>query len=53
MLTARGMDIEQKDLEHAGVNLLMAKPFSPREVLARADELLDRHRAEKPVGDKV
>ena len=40
MLTARGMDIDQADLERAGISLLMAKPFSPKEVLCCAQELL-------------
>ena len=41
MLTACGMDIDQADLERAGINLLMSKPFSPKEVLARAQDLLN------------
>ena len=41
MLTACGMDIDQADLERAGITLLMSKPFSPREVLARAQDLLN------------
>ena len=41
MLTACGMDIDQADLERAGIDLLMSKPFSPREVLCRIEELLN------------
>ena len=40
MLTAREMDIAGADVERARINLVMAKPFSPREVLANAEELL-------------
>ena len=40
MLTARGVDIDQAELERAGISLLMPKPFSPRKVLARAQGLL-------------
>ena len=41
MLTACGMDIEQDELDRAGITLLMSKPFSPREVLARTQDLLN------------
>lgn len=41
MLTACGMDIEPTDLEKAGIDLLMSKPFSPREVLCRVQEFLE------------
>lgn len=42
MLTARGLDIERPDLDEAGICLVMAKPFSPREVLANVQELLEQ-----------
>ncbi|NIA06858.1 MAG: response regulator [Actinobacteria bacterium] len=41
MLTACGMDVDQADLERADIALLMPKPFSPREVLSRAQDLLN------------
>lgn len=41
MLTACGMDIEPADLDKAGIDLLMSKPFSPREVLSRVQDLLE------------
>ena len=50
MLTARGMDIDQTDLERAGISLLMAKPFSPKEVLCRAQELLSSQHVGQPCG---
>ena len=40
MLTAREMDIAEADVKRARISLVMAKPFSPREVLANAEELL-------------
>ena len=41
MLTACGMNIEPVDLAKAGIDLLMSKPFSPREVLSRVQDLLE------------
>lgn len=41
MLTARGFAIEPAELENTGIRCVMAKPFSPREVLAAARKLLD------------
>ncbi len=41
MLTARGFAIEPTELENTGIRCVMAKPFSPREVLAAARKLLD------------
>ena len=40
MLTARGFDIEPDEMLAAGIAADLAKPFSPREVLAKVDELL-------------
>ena len=48
MLTARGMDLDQDDLKRAGISLLMAKPFSPREVLSCAQKLLSAEPAGQP-----
>ena len=46
MLTARGFDIEPAEMIEAGIAAVLAKPFSPREVLEKVTALLDR--AEKP-----
>lgn len=40
MLTARGFDIEPTDMVAAKIAAVLAKPFSPREVLAKVNELL-------------
>ncbi|MCY2931984.1 MAG: response regulator [Planctomycetota bacterium] len=40
MLTARGFDISPADVEAAGIRAFLAKPFSPREVLRKVEELL-------------
>lgn len=41
MLTARGFDIEPGEMIDAGITAVLAKPFSPREVLKRVNELLE------------
>ncbi len=40
MLTARGLDMAQDELDRADIKEVIAKPFSPREVLSCAEELL-------------
>jgi len=40
MLTARGFDIESEEMAEAGIAAVLAKPFSPREMLAKVQELL-------------
>ncbi len=40
MLTARGFDIEQGEMFAAGIAAVLAKPFSPREVLGKVNELM-------------
>jgi CheY-like chemotaxis protein len=40
MLTARGFDIEPDEMVAAGIAAVLAKPFSPREVLGKVTELL-------------
>ena len=40
MLTARGFDIESDEMVEAGISAVLAKPFSPREVLQRVKELI-------------
>ncbi len=48
MLTAtgRGLDMAQAELDRAGIRVVIAKPFSPREVLSWAEELLEQEDAE-------
>ena len=45
MLTARGLDVEQSELDKAGIRMVIAKPFSPREVLSAVEELLSEQEA--------
>ncbi len=40
MLTARGFDIPPSEMESAGISVVLAKPFSPREILEKVSELL-------------
>ncbi len=40
LLTARGFDIEPGEMMKGGIECVMAKPFSPREVLMKVNELL-------------
>ena len=42
MLTARGFDIEPDEMADAKISAVLAKPFSPREVLQRVTDLLSR-----------
>lgn len=44
LLTAHGLDIEDAAVGEAGVSIVVGKPFSPRELLAKANELLNRPR---------
>ncbi len=46
MLTARGLDVAQAELDQAGIRMVIAKPFSPREVLSCTEELLGQEDAE-------
>ena len=41
MLTARGHNILDEDYEETNIASMMSKPFSPREVLAQVDALLN------------
>ena len=45
LLTARGFDSEAAEMADAGIATVLAKPFSPREVLAVVNGLLDPSRA--------
>src|SRR4030095_621955 len=40
MLTARGYCLEERDTERSGVRCLLSKPFSPRQLLATVNEVL-------------
>lgn len=40
MLTARGFDLSEAERDACGIMQLMSKPFSPAEVLQRAQELI-------------
>ena len=42
LLTAFGMDLGQEKIEEAGVSALISKPFSPRDLLSKAKELLEQ-----------
>jgi len=48
MLTAKGFDIESADMAEAGISEVLAKPFSPRELLEKVNHLLAGE-AETPV----
>ena len=43
MLTARGQDVESWGAEMPRIDLMLNKPFSPREVLSKVEELLEVH----------
>lgn len=40
MLTARGYNLEPSDTEQNGINRMLSKPFSPRQLLATVNEML-------------
>jgi two-component system alkaline phosphatase synthesis response regulator PhoP len=41
MLTARGYSLEPSDTEQNGINCMLSKPFSPRQLLATVNEMLN------------
>jgi len=45
LLTAHGLALEQVELAHAGVSVCLSKPFSPRDLLARVNELIEKREA--------
>jgi DNA-binding response OmpR family regulator len=47
MLTARGFDISPAEMKEAGICAVLSKPFSPREILTKVEELLT---VEKQIG---
>jgi two-component system alkaline phosphatase synthesis response regulator PhoP len=42
MLTARGFDAESEIMQTVGVAMVLAKPFSPRELLDKVNEILKK-----------
>lgn len=40
LLTAHGLALEQVELSRSGIACCLSKPFSPREILAKVQELL-------------
>jgi two-component system, OmpR family, alkaline phosphatase synthesis response regulator PhoP len=42
LLTAHGLALEQVELGQAGINVCLSKPFSPRDLLAKVNELLEK-----------
>jgi two-component system, OmpR family, alkaline phosphatase synthesis response regulator PhoP len=42
MLTARGYSLEPQDTEKSGILCMLSKPFSPRQLLATVNEVLNR-----------
>ena len=41
LLTAHGLALEPVELTHAGIAVCLSKPFSPRDLLAKVNELLE------------
>ena len=41
MLTARGYHLEPQDTENSGILKMLSKPFSPRQLLATVNEVLE------------
>src|SRR6266567_3829054 len=41
MLTARGYNLEPADTESSGILRMLSKPFSPRQLLATVNEMLE------------
>lgn len=42
MLTARGYHLEARDTQQSGILRMISKPFSPRQLLATVNEVLNR-----------
>jgi len=45
MLTARGFSIAPELLEQTNIQAVLSKPFSPRDILARVQELIEQRNA--------
>ena len=48
MLTARGFSLSQADMDQTNISGVLSKPFSPREVLTKVNELLGRASEPEP-----
>jgi CheY-like chemotaxis protein len=48
LLTAHGLALEQVELAQAGITACMSKPFSPRDLLEKVNELLQQREAAAP-----
>lgn len=48
MLTARGFSLSEQELLHTNIRQVLAKPFSPREVLSSVRRILDGAHAATP-----
>jgi two-component system alkaline phosphatase synthesis response regulator PhoP len=42
LLTARGYNLEPQDTERSGIRCLLAKPFSPRQLLETVNDMLQK-----------
>jgi CheY-like chemotaxis protein len=50
LLTAHGLALEQVELAHSGITVCISKPFSPRDLLDKVQQLLEsRPQAVAPV----
>ncbi len=49
LLTARGFSIDESDWKNTNIRAVMCKPFSPREILSKVQELLACGPASQPV----
>jgi DNA-binding response OmpR family regulator len=45
LLTAHGLALEQVDLAQAGITACLSKPFSPRDLLEKVNELIRKREA--------
>jgi CheY-like chemotaxis protein len=45
LLTARGYSLEQADTDRSGIRMMLSKPFSPRQLLATVNEILQQPQA--------
>ncbi len=50
MLTARGFDVGREDILASGISAVLAKPFSPKEVLRKVAEVLEAVEASVSTG---
>ncbi|MGN6370901.1 MAG: response regulator [Phycisphaerae bacterium] len=45
LLTAHGLALEQVELAKSGITVCLSKPFSPRDLLSKVNELLEKREA--------